>query len=119
MSTQKPTMDLRKIISPSAGRRILSEAETQNLDSDSSFVLINDSSNTYMAATFHRDHSIAELWGQPPGMNIAVANDTYVFIWPCNGNDAVMGKTSGEVDYGGGWGVTAENGNVFHFSTMS
>lgn len=118
MSPTKPKLDPSKILPPSGELRILSDAEIQNLDSDSYCVLVNDTNDTYIASTMESDHWVHQLWGQPPGMNIAVKPGWVVVIWPCNGNNAMQGDSSG-YSYGGAWGLTAENGRVFHFSTMS
>ncbi len=112
-------LDPGSILPPSAGRQILNAAQSQNLDSNPC-QLLNDTSDTFIVAMMHDDHYVAQLWGQPPGSGVTIPPSWKVVIWPCNNNNAIVGDADGNVlQYGGGWGLTTEDGRVFHFSTMS
>lgn len=104
---------------PPTVRKILSEGQVVSHDADYSCIVRNDTSTAYIVYLLHDNGYLAELWGQPPGANVAIPPDWKLRINIIDNDDVLKGDTSGDEHYWFRWDTTTRANSTFSFSTMS
>lgn len=100
-------------------RKILADGQVVSQDSDYSCIVTNDTGNQYIVYLLHDNGWMAELWGQPPGMSVAIPPTWKLYIMTASGDDAVTGTTGGSQTYSYYWNTTTQANSTFYFSKMS
>lgn len=99
-------------------RRILSEGDVVNRDTDGNYVVINDTNTSYVLYMVHDNGWIALLWGQPPGMNVEIPPDWTLRISYVDNNNILQSDNRGNQEYWYNWNIYTQANSTLRLSEL-